>query len=61
MSGVLRAHARQRAHALGEQADHEARDADPNKRHALAERRFRVRHLRHLARLWLAFANGAAS
>lgn len=63
---MLEAHARQRAAALLEQAKHEqdfadrvARDRLPSERPLRAELRFRVRHLRGLARLWLAFAKRA--
>lgn len=61
--GQLRIHARRRARALLEQAAHErdftgriGRDHQPRERRLLAELRFRVHHLRHLARLWQAFA-----
>lgn len=59
----LVAHARNRAQALLRQADDErafasdlAYDGLPREQKLLLGVRFRVRHLRHLARLWLAFA-----
>ena len=65
---ALIAHARSRAHALSVQAENDqafaseiAYDALPKERQLLAAARFRARHLRHIARLWLAFAEGAAS
>ncbi len=63
---ALLAHARSRAQVLLRQADDEhafaseiAYDGLPRERKLLLGVRFRVRHLRHLARLWLAFAGGA--
>lgn len=54
---ALIAHARSRAQVLHRQADAFASEIClPMERKLLLEVRFRVRHLRHLARLWLAFA-----
>lgn len=63
---ALIAHARSRAQVLLQQAEDErafaselAYDGLPTERKLLLGVRFRVRHLRHLARLWLAFAGAS--
>jgi len=60
---MLKAHALQRASVLLKQVEHEqdfarrvAADRLPSEQLLLAYLRFRVRHLRRLARLWLANA-----
>lgn len=64
LARALGTHARDRAAVLSRQAVSEQDFAnrvarDRPQRKLLAELRFRVRHLRHLAQLWRAFADGA--